>query len=145
MGLIVVVIAAAAFFGARQVYFLGTDEGGRLALYRGLPYELPFGIELYSEQHSTPVQVSSIPEERQSTATDHTLRSRDDAVSLLEDLENDAQTESAQPAPAPADGGTGQTGSGGATGSDAKQESNGQGSAGDANARGGHGEASDAQ
>ena len=125
------------------MYFLGTDEGGRLALYRGLPYELPFGIELYSEQYSTPVQVSSIPEERQSTATDHTLRSRDDAVSLLEDLENDAQTESAQPAPAPADGGTGQTGGGGATGSDAKQESNGQGSAGDANARGGTGKPPD--
>ena len=29
--------------GNRQVWFLGTDEGGRVALYRGLPYELPFG------------------------------------------------------------------------------------------------------
>ena len=34
-----------AYFGARQVYFLGIDEGGRVALYRGLPYELPFGVE----------------------------------------------------------------------------------------------------
>ena len=46
----VAVLAALAFgawYGNRQVWFLGTDGGGRVALYRGLPYELPFGIELY--------------------------------------------------------------------------------------------------
>ena len=40
VGAIVAVIAG-AFFAARQVYFLGTDEGGRVAVYRGLPYDLP--------------------------------------------------------------------------------------------------------
>src|SRR4051812_37069570 len=34
-------LAALAVWGARQVYFLGSDSGGRLALYRGLPYTLP--------------------------------------------------------------------------------------------------------
>src|SRR5688500_14753882 len=42
-------LGVAAVLGARQVYFLGTDEGGRLALYRGLPYELPLEVSLYSE------------------------------------------------------------------------------------------------
>ena len=46
---IVAGIAVAAVLGARQIYFLGTDEGGRLALYRGLPYELPLDIALYNE------------------------------------------------------------------------------------------------
>ena len=43
---VLVVLAALAFgawYGNRQVWFLGTDDGGRVALYRGLPYELPFG------------------------------------------------------------------------------------------------------
>ena len=44
---------------ARQIYFLGTDEGGRVALYRGLPYELPLGINLYSEQYSIGVQIGT--------------------------------------------------------------------------------------
>jgi PPM family protein phosphatase len=80
-------LGAAAVYGARQVYFLGTDEGGRVALYRGLPYELPFDIELYSEVYSAPVTLASVPSDRQDSVTDHELRSRDDAVSLLTDLE----------------------------------------------------------
>ena len=40
-------LAFGAWYGNRQVWFLGTDDAGRVALYRGLPYELPFGIELY--------------------------------------------------------------------------------------------------
>jgi hypothetical protein len=80
-------IGAAAVYGARQVYFLGTDEGGRVALYRGLPYELPFGIELYSEIYSAPVTLAAVPSDRHDSVTDHELRSHDDAVSLLTDLE----------------------------------------------------------
>ena len=38
-------VAFGAWYGNRQVWFLGTDDGGRVALYRGLPYELPFGID----------------------------------------------------------------------------------------------------
>ena len=76
-----------AVWGVRQVYFLGSDSGGRLALYRGLPYDLPLGIKLYSEVYAAPVQVSSIPRDRRDSATNHTLRFHGDAVSLLEDLQ----------------------------------------------------------
>jgi protein phosphatase len=92
---IVVVIAGigvAAVLGARQVYFLGIDEGGRVTLYRGLPYDLPAGIELYSEVYSIPVQAESIPVDRREELVDHDLRSRDDAVTLLDSLEGDAVT-----------------------------------------------------
>ncbi len=80
-------IAGGAVYGLHHVYFLGTDSGGRAALYRGLPYDLPLGIELYSEVYAAPVQVSAIPAVRRDSATDHTLRSHDDAVDLLGDLE----------------------------------------------------------
>ena len=56
---VLVVLGAVAFgawYGNRQVWFLGTDDGGRVALYRGLPYELPFGIELYEERYASPIQ-----------------------------------------------------------------------------------------
>jgi protein phosphatase len=80
-------IVLGALYGLRQVYFLGTDSGGRAALYRGLPYDLPLGIELYSEVYAAPVQVSAIPAARRDSATDHTLRSHDDAADLLADLQ----------------------------------------------------------
>ncbi|MCD6014576.1 MAG: protein serine/threonine phosphatase [Solirubrobacterales bacterium] len=94
-------IGIAAVYGARQVYFLGIDEGGRITLYRGLPYELPLDISLYNEVYSVPTQAAALPEERRGSVTDHELRSRDDAISLLDDLESAAVA----PLPAPPQGG----------------------------------------
>lgn len=96
--LVAAVLGVGAFLGARQVYFLGTDEGGRLALYRGLPYELPFGLELYSEVISSPTLVESLPVDRRDAAIEHELRSRTDAEDLLRNLE-DSVAEPAEPAP----------------------------------------------
>jgi serine/threonine protein phosphatase PrpC len=89
-------VAALAVLGVRQVYFLGTDSGGRLALYRGLPYDLPLGISLYSEVYAAPVQVDSVPASRRDSATDHTLRFHDDAVDLLDDLQATAERRSSK-------------------------------------------------
>ena len=79
-------VALGAWYGNRQVWFLGTDDGGRVALYRGLPYELPFGIELYDERYASPIQTASLPPVRRAAVTGHDLRSRADAVSLVEDI-----------------------------------------------------------
>ncbi|MFT3864791.1 MAG: Stp1/IreP family PP2C-type Ser/Thr phosphatase [Solirubrobacterales bacterium] len=87
---LLVVIGAIVFgatYGLRHVWFLGTDEAGRVALYRGLPYELPFGIKLWDERYSAPVQTAALPERRKNAVTGHDLRSRSDAVRLLEEIE----------------------------------------------------------
>jgi protein phosphatase len=84
------VIVLGAAYGIRQVWFLGTDEGGRVALYRGLPYDLPFGISLYDERYASPIQTSSLPARQQGSVTGHDLRSRSDATSLIEDIERKA-------------------------------------------------------
>jgi len=81
-------IVTAAILGARQVYFLGGDEGGRVALFRGLPYDMPLGVELYSEVESSPIQVSSLSAADQKTVANHSLRSKDDALSLIDSLES---------------------------------------------------------
>jgi protein phosphatase len=84
---LVAALAFGAWYGNRQVWFLGTDEGGRVALYRGLPYELPFGVQLYSERYAAPIQTGSLSPKRHEAVTGHNLRSRGDAVSLIEDIE----------------------------------------------------------
>jgi serine/threonine protein phosphatase PrpC len=85
--LVVAALAFGAWYGTRQVWFLGSDSAGRVALYRGLPYELPFGIKLYSERYSAPIQTDGLPPRRRDSVTGHDLRSREDATSLLEDIE----------------------------------------------------------
>jgi serine/threonine protein phosphatase PrpC len=80
-------IAFGAWYGNRQVWFLGTDPAGRVALYRGLPYELPLGIQLYDERYASPIQTETLPARRRDAVTGHDLRSHQDAVSLLEEIQ----------------------------------------------------------
>jgi protein phosphatase len=89
LGAVVVIgaIAFGAWYGNRQIWFLGTDEAGRVALYRGLPYELPLGVKLYDERYAAPIQTASLPTKRRDSVTGNDLRSRGDAVSLIEDIQ----------------------------------------------------------
>ena len=100
-----VAVVAAVVVGAvlfvRSIYFLGTDDGGNVAVYRGLPYELPFGVSLYSKQYSIPVQEGALSEDRQRAVTGHTLRGKDDATSLATDIQQRPTEGVPQPAPPP--------------------------------------------
>jgi PPM family protein phosphatase len=72
---------------SRQVYFLGTNDAGLVTLYRGIPYELPLGIDLYEEEYPSGVPARAIPERRRERVLDHEWRSREDAVDLIRALE----------------------------------------------------------
>ncbi|MGK2954373.1 MAG: Stp1/IreP family PP2C-type Ser/Thr phosphatase [Solirubrobacterales bacterium] len=85
---ILAVVAGGLFYASRQIWFLGTDSAGRVALYQGLPYELPLGMSLYNEKYSTAIQTSELSPQRQNSVTGHSLRSKDDATSLIEDIES---------------------------------------------------------
>jgi hypothetical protein len=91
-------VVGGAILFARSIYFLGTDDRGDVALYRGLPYRLAFGVSLYSKQYSIPVQEGTLSEDRQRAVTGHTLRSKDDAGSLVNDIQQ-RPTEGLPPPP----------------------------------------------
>ena len=95
-----IVVIGGGFLVARSVYFLGTDDQGNVALYRGLPYSLPLGVSLYSKQESIPVQVGTLSEDRQGAVTGHTLRGKGDATDLVNDIQA-RPTEGLPPPPAP--------------------------------------------
>src|SRR3954463_11943038 len=98
--LALIVIVGGGLLAARSVYFLGTDDQGDVAVYRGVPYTLPLGISLYSKQYSIPVQVGTLSEDRQDAVTGHTLRGKGDATDLIDDIEA-RPTEGLPPTPAP--------------------------------------------
>jgi PPM family protein phosphatase len=95
-----IVIIGGGLLAARSVYFLGTGNQGNVALYRGLPYQLPLGISLYSKQEAIPVQVGTLSEERQRVVTGHTLRGKGDATDLVGDIQA-RPTEGLPPPPPP--------------------------------------------
>jgi serine/threonine protein phosphatase PrpC len=85
--LAVVVVFGGGFLLARSIYFLGTDQDGNVALYRGLPYTLPLDISLYSKQYSVPVQEGTLSEQRQKAVIGHDWRGKGNATGLIDDIE----------------------------------------------------------
>ncbi len=75
------------YAGGRQFYFLGTNERGLVTLYRGVPYSAPFGLKLYTEEHTSTVPARNIPQLQRDAVLDHELRRRGDAVDLVRQLE----------------------------------------------------------
>src|SRR3954453_20514223 len=61
----------------RSVYFVGTNNEGFVTLFRGLPYELPLGVNLYTQRYVSGVPALSIRAARRKRVLDHELRSRD--------------------------------------------------------------------
>jgi protein phosphatase len=90
-GIVVLAVLAGVVVGlyalSRQVYFIGTNDAGLVSLYRGVPYELPFGLELYEEEYASGVPARAIPDSRRGRVLNHEWRGREDAVDLLRALE----------------------------------------------------------
>ncbi|HVF79147.1 MAG TPA: Stp1/IreP family PP2C-type Ser/Thr phosphatase [Solirubrobacteraceae bacterium] len=88
---IVALIALPLGFGAysanQAVFFVGTNNEGFVTLYRGLPYSLPAGIDLYKVNYVSSVPLQTLPAARRKQLVDHTLRSHDDASDLVRELE----------------------------------------------------------
>ena len=85
--LLVAAVIGGLYALSRQSYFVGTNDAGLVTLYRGVPYELPLGIELYSEEYASGVPANAIPSGRRGRVLDHELRSETDASDLVRQLE----------------------------------------------------------
>ena len=85
--LLVAAVIGGLYVLSRQVYFIGTNDAGLVTAYRGLPYELPLGINLYEEEYASGMPARAIPAARRKRVLDHEWRSRDDAVDLVRALE----------------------------------------------------------
>lgn len=91
VGVFLVLLAAVAVVWVvdRQFWFVGTTDSGQVALYRGLPYELPLGIRMYSEERVSAVPVTSIADRRQRKyVLDHHARGHGDSADLFEQIDS---------------------------------------------------------
>ena len=88
---IVLAIIAALLVGMKALidsrYFVGTNDAGLVTLYNGVPYDLPFGIELYEEEYVSPIPARSLPARNRQRILDHQLRSKGDATDLVRQIE----------------------------------------------------------
>ena len=85
--LVLAALVVGAYFGIRSFFFIGVNNSGLLTLYRGVPYELPAGVDLYEEEYASSVPARSIRKLERDRILDHQLRSRQDATDLINQRE----------------------------------------------------------
>jgi serine/threonine protein phosphatase PrpC len=90
VGVLLVLLAAVAVVWVvdRQFWFVGTTDSGQVALYQGLPYELPLGINLYTEERVSGVPATSLSARQRKYVLDHHARGRGDSVDLFEQIDS---------------------------------------------------------
>jgi PPM family protein phosphatase len=84
---IVVPIVLGAFIATRAVFFLGTNDQGIVTVFRGLPYVGPLGVKLYGRVYVSGVPAVALSRRRRKQLADHKLRSRNDALDYVRQLE----------------------------------------------------------
>ena len=87
LALIALPVGFGAYSANQAVFFIGANDEGFVTLYRGLPYSLPAGIDLYKVNYISGVPLQTLPARRRERLVDHTLRSHDDASDLVRELE----------------------------------------------------------
>lgn len=88
VGLVVIAaIAAGGYLALQSVYFVGTNQRGLVTIFRGVPYELPAGIKLYSSDYVSGVSASTLTPLHRQALLDHSLRSEGKAAELVRQLE----------------------------------------------------------
>jgi protein phosphatase len=85
--IVLFLVLGGGYLATRQLYFIGTNGQGIVTIYRGLPYNLPAGLNLYETFYVSGVPASQVPADRRSTFLGHNLRSQQDATSLVRSLE----------------------------------------------------------
>lgn len=84
---IVIVIGLGGYYASQTVYFVGASGDGFVTVYRGMPYELPAGLRLYTVNYESGVPASELRSRQRELVTEHKLRSRANAQDLVRQLE----------------------------------------------------------
>ena len=85
---LVLVLAIAGAIGLRSSHFIGADTAtGRVAIYQGVPVDLPFGVHLYHVIYESRVSYVSLAPDQRRRLFDHTLRSDSSAHHVLRPYE----------------------------------------------------------
>ena len=81
--IVLFLVGGGGYLASRQLFFVGTNSQGIVTIFRGFPYDLPFGIHLYEQFYASGVPVQFVPAARRKGLLNHQLRSQSDAVSLV--------------------------------------------------------------
>lgn len=86
IGAAALIVALLLVIGLQWSHFVGAQPDGRLAVYQGVPVELPFDVLLYKPVLLTDIPVAALTAPQRAAILDQRLGSRSAADTRLEDL-----------------------------------------------------------
>jgi serine/threonine protein phosphatase PrpC len=81
--IVLFLVGGGGYLATRQLFFIGTNSQGIVTIFRGLPYDLPFGIRLYETFYVSGVPAQFVPPARRSDLFNHQIRSQNNAISVV--------------------------------------------------------------
>jgi PPM family protein phosphatase len=76
-------VGGGGYLASRQYFFVGTNSAGIVTVFRGFPYSLPLGVNMYEQYYVSGLPAGAIPADRRAQLFNHRLRSQSDAISLV--------------------------------------------------------------
>lgn len=86
LGGVAIIAALFVVIGLQWSHFVGSQPDGQLAVYQGVPVELPFGVLLYKPVVLTDIPVAALTDTQRTAILDQRLGSRSAADTRIEDL-----------------------------------------------------------
>ncbi len=83
IAVVLFVVGGGAYLASREYFFIGTNSSGIVTIYRGFPYDLPFGVRMYEQVYVSGVPISAVPADRRAQLLNHQLRSQTNSISLV--------------------------------------------------------------
>jgi PPM family protein phosphatase len=83
---LVACVLLGAYYASQTVYFVGANDGF-VTVFRGLPYDLPAGVKLYTVNYESGLPADELTAAQKRTIEGHKLRSKNDAQDLVRQLE----------------------------------------------------------
>jgi protein phosphatase len=81
--IVLFLVGGGGYLATRQLFFIGTNSQGVVTIFRGLPYDLPFGIRLYETFYVSGVPAQFVPPARRSDLFNHQIRSQNNAIAVV--------------------------------------------------------------
>jgi serine/threonine protein phosphatase PrpC len=89
VAVLLVALAAGAIFGLSRAHFVGAQRNGHVAVYQGVPWNLPFGIHLYRMVYESPLLAVQLSSAERRRLFDHDLRSEGNAIDEVKGFESE--------------------------------------------------------
>ena len=86
---IILILAAAAFWGVSRAYFIGVEDDGHVAVYQGIPWDLTDDVHLYRAKYVSQLRAEQLTRAERELLFNHDLASYESARDRLAPFEEE--------------------------------------------------------